>query len=296
MLPVTKIQRFCTKDGPGIRTTVFLKGCPLHCVWCHNPETQPQAAPFFYCDNLCIRCGICAEVCSAHVHQIIGAEHFLDRTACRQCMKCTQACPTGALEKCSSWLSAQEILHEVKKDAAFYGTTGGVTFSGGEPTVHAEKLTMLLDLLRSDNIHTAVETCGYFDADLLPALVRATDLFLWDIKDTNDRRHLANTGVSHHRILCNLQAADTLGAKTILRCILLKTINLNTEHLQEVARIYNRLKHCEGVELIPYHTLGASKNVQLGQAEHAHKDWIPSREDMDKATAFLKQYVPVLSS
>ncbi len=294
MFPVTKIQRFCTKDGPGIRTTVFLKGCPLRCLWCHNPETQSLSAQFFYCDNLCIHCGMCAKICPAGVHQITDVAHLLNRAACTQCMKCTQVCPTGALEKCFRWLSAEEIFHQVIKDKAFYGAIGGVTFSGGEPTVHAKEMIPLLNFFHRNTIHTAIETCGYFDKELLPKLIGATDLFLWDIKDTDDNRHLINTGVSNNRIISNLKLADTLGAKTVLRCILLKSVNLNTEHLQRIARIYSTLKHSEGVELIPYHTYGTSKNIQLGQKDTARQDWIPSTEDIVKAETFLAQYVPII--
>lgn len=294
MLPVTKIQHFCTKDGPGIRTTVFLKDCPLRCIWCHNPETQTASPPFFYTDHLCIRCGGCAQVCPKAVHRITKTGHLLDRTACTHCMRCVKLCPTGALEACVQMLSPEEILREVLQDHAFYGTTGGVTFSGGEPTVHADQLIPLLRTFKEHGIHTAIETCGYFDPGILPALTAVTDLFLWDIKDTDDTRHFTNTGVSNRRILDNLKRADTLGAQTVLRCILLKSVNLNTAHLQALISLYQTLTHCVGVELIPYHTYGVSKNRQLGKNGIAHKEWIPSTEELHQAEDFLQQYVPIL--
>lgn len=295
MLPVTKIQHFCTKDGPGIRTTVFLKGCPLRCAWCHNPETQSAAAQFFYSAHLCSHCGTCAQVCPSGAHRVTEAGHLLDRAACAGCMRCAESCPSGALEACSIRLPADAIFDQVMKDAAFYGTVGGVTFSGGEPTVHAGELIPLLLRFRRSHIHTALETCGYFAPAILPELVDATDLFLWDIKDTDDKRHLANTGVSNEQIIRNLQTADALGAKTVLRCILLKTVNLVPEHLQEVAAIYRSLRHCKGVELIPYHTLGASKNVQLGRSGNARPDWIPSAQEISEANELLLQCdVPVI--
>ena len=294
MLPVTKIQHFCTKDGPGIRTTVFLKGCPLRCIWCHNLETQSMADQFFYAEHLCIRCGICEAACPSRVHHITDSGHCLERSKCTGCMKCTDACPTGALERCSKQLSAEEIFRSVMKDAAFYNGIGGVTFSGGEPTVHAELLIPLLRLFRSQAVSTAIETCGYFDAAILPELTAVTDWFLWDVKDTDDRRHLANTGVPSHKIISNLKKADACGAKTILRCILLKAVNLNTEHLQNIAAIYNSLKHCKGVELIPYHTYGGAKQVQLGQNETVHPEWIPSSDDIYNAEVYLRQYAPII--
>ena len=301
MLPVTKIQHFSTKDGPGIRTTVFLKDCPLHCVWCHNPETQSSAPPFFYADALCICCGGCAAVCSRGIHRVFKSGHsighsLIDRDACARCMKCTEVCPTGALEVCFRELSEEAILNEVMKDRAFYGSLGGVTLSGGEPTLHREGAVRLLGLLRNNGIHTAMETCGYFSPSILPALTAVTNLFLWDVKDTDDERHRAGTGVSNRRIIENLRQADEMGAKTVMRCILIKTVNLEKAHLDNLCMLYRSLKHCQGVELLPYHTLGDSKNRQLGQKENGHKEWIPSAEDLRLAEEYLRRYVPVLQA
>ena len=295
MFFVTKIQRFCTKDGPGIRTTVFLKGCPLRCVWCHNPETQSTSAQFFYVDQLCIHCGTCAAIC--HVHSVTDNEHLLDRATCNGCMKCVSNCPTGALENCAKWLSEEELYNEIMKDTAFYSEGGGITFSGGEPTVYADKLIPLLNRIQEKNIHTAIETCGYFNPIILPQLVKAVNLFLWDIKDTNNARHISNTGVSNEPIIKNLKTADSLEAKTVLRCILLKSVNLNADHLKSIADIYHSLNHCSGVELIPYHTYGASKSIQLGLANNAHREWIPSENDIYEAKELLQQYaVPVINN
>lgn len=296
---VTKIQHFCTKDGPGVRTTVFLQGCPLRCVWCHNPETQRgrEIKQFFYAEALCVGCGECASVCPTGVHAISDAGHTLDRTRCLRCMRCVQVCPAGALEACAHEMTQQEIVLQVQKDRAFYGEHGGVTVSGGEPTVYGSALVNLLQQMKQEGISTALETCGYFDAALLDALVPVTDLFLWDVKDTDDGRHRRNTGVSNQTILQNLRQADALGAKTILRCILVKTVNLNRAHLQAVASLYHSLQHGIAVELLAYHTYGNSKNRQLGVAESVHPDWIPTPEEVLQAEAFLRSLdVPILQN
>ena len=293
MLPVTKIQKFCTHDGPGIRTTVFLKGCPLRCLWCHNPETQSRRMEFFHSPQFCLNCGACAEVCPVGAHTF-APEHQIDRSLCTGCMACTAACPTGALESCATMMSPDAIIAEVLKDRAFYGTKGGLTLSGGEPLLHGRAVLPILQAAKDANITTAIETCGVFDASLLADVVPLTDLFLWDVKDTDAACHQRNTGASLDTVLNNLRWADSLGAKTRLRCILLAGVNLEEAHLAALAELYHSLRHCEGIELLPYHTYGDSKNVQLGKASAAHVEWIPSPEQMARASAYIQQHAVLI--
>lgn len=293
-LPVTKIQKFCTGDGPGIRTTVFLKGCPLRCVWCHNPETQSAKQEFFYTEKFCVSCGNCCGLCPTGAHAIVDGRHTLDRSKCAGCMQCVPACVSMALEGCSTPLTVGEIYAEGMKDKAFYGKTGGVTVSGGEPMLYADAVAELFGMFRASGIHTAMETCGFFGQESLRTVLPVTDLFLWDVKDTNEERHRKHTGVSFEKIRENLFAADAMGAKTVLRCIFIRGVNDDREHLETVAKLYGSLKHCRGVELLPYHTYGDSKRGQLGLPPSAHPEWIPEAGDLQRAKAFLKRHAKVL--
>lgn len=279
-LPVTKIQKFCTHDGPGLRTTVFLKGCPLRCAWCHNPETQSADPQFFYSEKLCIGCGACGAVCPNGVHVFESGVHRLERERCAGCLRCVQACPAGALEACGTRMTLSEILGAVLQDRDFYGEKGGLTLSGGEPMAHPEGACRLLEAARAEGLSTAVETCGYFGSEWVGRLAAGADLLLWDFKDGDPVRHRLNTGVSNELILENLRRADALGARTRLRCIMVKGVNMDETNCRALAACFAGLAHCEGAELLPYHVYGSSKHAQLGLGENGRPDWIPSPADL----------------
>lgn len=281
-LNVTEIQRFCMRDGPGIRTTVFLKGCLLRCAWCHNPETQKSSAELLFYQNKCIGCGGCVASCPQGTH-VIEKQHVIDRAKCTLCAECANGCPTGALEICGNKYTVAEILSFVEKDRAFYGDLGGVTLSGGEPFAQKESMVALLKACKEKGFHTVVETCGYADSDVLRAAIPFADLFLWDIKDTDEDRHKKYTGVSTQKIWDNLVLADAMGANTRLRCILINGINTNEAHYHKVAKLASSLSHCEGVEWIPYHAYGGTKATFLGGVDSGRKEWIPTPEQMEKA-------------
>lgn len=284
---VADIQRFCMHDGPGVRTTVFLKGCPLRCAWCHNPETQNNKKELLYYKNKCIGCGACV-VCSQKAHKF-SKFHTVERDLCIGCGECAAECPTGALEIVGKDYTLQELFKSIEKDRAFYGESGGLTLSGGEPFMQSEETISLLKLCKENGIHTAVETCGYFNLDILERAVPLTDLFLWDIKDTDSKRHKEYTGVSNEKIIENLILADSLGAKTRIRCILANGINTEEQHYKNIADIVLGLANCEGVELLPYHSFGGAKAVALGKLSIGNDSWIPSKEQIDIAKAHLKQ-------
>lgn len=259
---ITEIQRFCMHDGPGIRTVVFFSGCPLRCKWCHNPETQSFAQQIYFDAKKCLLCGACT-VCSRGVHHFGNDCHFLERNRCIKCGECTQICPSAALTMVRKTLPVEDVLEEVLRDKAFYGANGGITLSGGEPMAQPEAAIELLKLAKQAGISTAVETCGYFDPKYLPALCENADVLLWDYKDSDDARHMENTGVSQSKILENLHAADALGTKIILRCILIDDINNNQAHFDAIEKLKCSLKNCVGVDFLPCHNMGEAKARML---------------------------------
>lgn len=287
MMCVADIQRFCMHDGPGVRTTVFLKGCPLSCAWCHNPETQSAKAELLFYRNKCIGCTACA-VCENEVH-IFADTHRLDRERCIACGTCVSACPTGALELCGTEYDADTLLQLVQKDRAFFGASGGVTLSGGEPLMQSETVAFL-KMCKEHGISTAVETCGFVASEVIKQAVLYTDLFLWDIKDTDSARHLAHTGVPNEPILQNLLLSDALGAHTRLRCILVGGINTDETHYKRLAELYLRLHHCEGIEFLLYHTYGDAKAEAAGRKQNADRGQIPSQEQVEYAKSFVRGY------
>ena len=264
---VFNIQKFCVNDGPGIRTTVFFKGCPLNCLWCHNPESKGLRQELFFDPGKCITCGSCIPVCPHGCHTLTASRgHGFDRTRCIVCGACAGACPAGAMELVGREMTAAEILEEVEKDAPFYQNSGGgMTLSGGEPMLQFDFVLSLLRQAKERELHTAMETCGFAPAEHYRAVAAYTDLFLFDYKVTDPELHCRCTGVSNEKILTNLRLLDSLGAKTVLRCPIIPGINDTAEHFSGIARVAESLTHIQGVDVEPYHPLGAGKSALLGR-------------------------------
>ena len=273
-------------DGPGVRTTVFLKGCPLRCAWCHNPETQKNATELLFYPSKCIGCGTCVHSCQSEAH-IIKERHFLDREKCILCTECASACPPGALDICGEDMSIEVILSVVEKDRAFYRESGGITLSGGEPFAQGNAAVELLKACKERGLHTAVETCGYADSYVIRNSAPYVDLFLWDIKDTNSTRHKQYTGISNETILKNLSLVNEMNAKIRLRCIIVNGVNTDECHYSAIADIAKTIKNLDGVELIPYHAYGGTKSVFLGGEDNGRKEWIPTDQQLAYAKRIL---------
>ena len=289
ILPVTNIQRFSTKDGKGIRTVVFLKGCPLKCWWCHNPETQNNKQEILFKESKCLKCGKCFKTCEKKVHNIINGEHIIDRSKCVYCGQCIKYCPANALEFAYKDMTLQDIITECLKDKAFYGKDGGVTISGGEPMMHPEETINLLKMFKQNGINTVIETCGFFNKKYVEDLCAYTDCFLWDFKDGNTERHLNNTGLGNVKIINNLLSLDKKAKMIILRCLMIKEINMDFENLDKLIEIYHKLNNCIGVELLKYHCMADYKYKELNLINKNDRKYIPDNKYLKQVKVYLKE-------
>jgi glycyl-radical enzyme activating protein len=280
-LPVTRIQRFSTHDGAGVRTVVFLKGCPLRCAWCHNPETQRMGREMMYAAAKCIGCRACEAICPRGAHRFPEGAHVYDRAACALCMACADACPTQALTPAAREMELEEIVAVALRDRAFYGEQGGLTLSGGEPAVQGEGAVELLAMAKAAGMTTAMETCGHFAPELVAPLARVTDEFLWDIKDTDPARHKRYVGADNALILRNLRQLDQYDVRIVLRCILVRGVNLTSAHARQVRALLDSLRHGVRIDLLPYHPFGSQKGEQLGCAGGGETEWIPSKAEIE---------------
>ncbi len=264
-LRLTSIQRFCVHDGPGIRTVVFMQGCPLRCPWCQNPECRAAGPLLKYTAALCVNCGNCARVCPQACHRFESGTHAVIRRHCTRCGLCAESCPTRALEMVGEIRSAADILEIVTKDAAFYEASGGgLTLSGGEPLAQPEAASGLLHLAREQGIHTCVETSGYARWPVLGSLLGTVDLWLYDLKHADPAVHRAATGVSNRRILSNLTRLLTAGASVILRLPIIPGYNTDRASLAMLVDRVGSFDQVREVHLMPYNALARSKFAALG--------------------------------
>jgi glycyl-radical enzyme activating protein len=261
------IQRMSIHDGPGIRTVVFLKGCPLSCRWCHNPEGIDNARELFYTSSLCVACGKCVQECDRKILAL--ASNFSlqrDPQRCLRCGRCAEICPTGALKIIGRTVSVEEVMDEVLRDCIFYEESGGgLTISGGEPLQQSDFVLQLLKAAKENRIHTCLETCGFGAAKELLSLAALTDMILFDWKETNPVLHKQWTGVSNTRIKRNLATLNHQEVPVILRCPLIPGLNLREDHLDGIAKTAASLHHCTEIHLMTFHNYGLSKYAALGK-------------------------------
>ena len=263
---VFRIQRYSIQDGPGIRTTVVLKGCPLRCDWCANPESQALRPELLFRQSRCIGCGACVEACEAGALTLDDERVRLDRPFCDLCMKCADACSSGALEVSGEAMSVTDAVDEACRDEIFYRNSGGgVTLSGGEPLAQPKFAIALLKALKDRSIHTALDTCGHADAAVVDEAIRYTDLVLFDVKHINPEHHRDGTGVDNTLILDNLRRISASNrARIWIRIPVIPGYNDGEEHLRALTDVLGGI-HAEKVSLLGWHDWGRQKYSFLGR-------------------------------
>jgi len=262
---VFDIKRFAVDDGPGIRTTVFLKGCPLRCWWCHNPEGQLQTSELMFRKTRCTRCYECVENCPKHALSFNGRRLVIDRKRCNLCGICAEKCPTDVIAFLGKELTVKEVMREVDKDSPFYDESkGGVTISGGEPLMQIDFLDSLLTECKTRGIRTAVDTSGYAPWRDVKEIADKVDLFLYDFKLIDEKMHRKYTGVSNKWILDNFRRLAESGSDLFVRFVVVPGINDDDDNVSETAEF---IESCavKQVCLLPYHRAGIEKYRGLGR-------------------------------
>jgi pyruvate formate lyase activating enzyme len=290
---VTNIQRYALQDGPGIRTTVFLKGCPLACAWCHNPENISRQPQVMVVETRCLRCGECLAACPQPSAAVLAPDPVTLRApaGCTHCGACVDACPTGARTLLGQEWTVEEVMNAVVRDRLFYESSGGgLTVSGGEPLLQFDFLQALLAAAKAEEIHTALDTCGFAPEGRLLELLPLVDLFLYDLKAINEEQHLRLTGVSNRLILDNLRRLADLQAQLWLRIPIVPGVNDDPAELELLAQFAASLGRVRQVNLLPYHTTGIGKVHRLHQVYALDHVVPPSPERMlELAGIFIAQ-------
>jgi len=259
------VKKYAIHDGPGIRTTVFLKGCPLTCWWCHNPEGQSPKKELFYNAKKCLEdCSDCVNVCPNQAITQNNKGISIDKSKCLLTGECAQACPTQALKIIGQEISVDELMKEIEKDQIFYkNSNGGVTFSGGEPLMQIDFLDAVLKKCNLQDIHTVIDTCGYSPFENFEKIMDKVNLFLYDLKMMDNEKHTKSTGVSNHLILENLKKLAKSGKKIYIRIPLIPDLNESEENAQKTADFLRTLPGINKINLLPFHKAGAQKYSHL---------------------------------
>jgi pyruvate formate lyase activating enzyme len=287
---IFNIQRFSIHDGPGIRTTVFLKGCNLRCFWCHNPEAARMQSEIQFFPEKCISCGACVEVCPEDAQLLTGNIRVYLRDACQACFRCVEECFSGALYKVGKEVTVSDVLKVIEEDQGYYHfSEGGVTFSGGEPLLQKPFLKAILLACRVRGIHTAVDTAGNISWEALDDIRSLVDLFLFDVKAFDEEIHRQATGVGNQLIYNNLKRLSETGSPIWVRFPVIPGVNDSEEEVRQIAAFLGPLQNIQWVELLPFHTLGSEKYASLGLDYPAAGTIPPSKEKMAKLQALFSE-------
>ena len=281
------IKRLSVHDGPGIRTTIFMKGCPLHCRWCHNPESISPKPEIGLLKKKCIGCGKCAKVCLVGAHVFRDGIHLFNHELCTACGKCVEACLPGALEYYGKEMDVAETVAAVLEDKTFYANSGGgCTISGGEPLLQAGFCAEVFKLLRKEGVHCAIDTSGAVKWESFETVLPCTDMFLYDVKHTDARLHREHTGSSNRRILVNLKRLSECGVPIEIRIPIIPGFNADEKSMDAMGELLDGLSNIAGVRLLPYH-LARSKYATVGHADTMPDVPAPTPEQMSRAACIL---------
>ncbi len=279
------IQNYAIYDGPGIRTCVYFKGCPLRCWWCHNPESHKLKPEMGYWEDRCVLCGACVDACPNDALVLETDRVSRNRDLCTVCETCARVCPNEAMEKIGYEITTDEITEKVIRDKVFYETSGGgVTITGGEPTFQKEFLFKVLESLRDAGIHTAIETCGYFSEDLIGPLVEKVDIFLYDLKHIDASKHREATGAGNEKILNNFAKILTeVGTERIIpRIPLIPGFNTDSASISDIISYLKSVKYDGSVHLLPYHTWARGKYKKIGRGDSFRDPGKITEEKLEK--------------
>lgn len=288
---ILNIKRFEIHDGDGLRTTLFLKGCPLRCKWCHNPESLSVKPELGYYEHKCIGCGVCVSVCPEGAHSITDGKHTFDREKCVGCGKCESECLADALIFYGKSMTPSEILPKLTEDRIFYENSGGgVTISGGEPLLQADFTSELLKLLKEEGINTAVDTCLFASREQLDKVIPYTDTFLVDVKAIDRDVHKEVTGQYNDIILENIRYLDSLSKPMEIRIPFVP--NRNSGEIEKIAEFLSGIKSIKGAKVLPYHNLSGTKydSLAIGYALDNDTTPIPTKEEAENARKVLEKH------
>ena len=289
---VFDIKRYAINDGPGIRIVIFLKGCNLNCAWCHNPESISEVTERMYSIAKCIKCGTCSIFCSEKALTLTTKGIVTDEKLCQLCCRCAEGCPTKAIQMSGRSQTVAEIIDEIEKERIFFDqSSGGVTFSGGEPLLQYKFLIELLIECGNRGIHRAVDTAGLANTEILLEVAKHTDLFLFDLKLIDSERHKKWVGLPNVIILENLKVLAKTGAKIIIRIPLIGGINDDIKNLTETARFVSELEgDRKEVNLLPYHKIAKTKYQKLGRPNDFRLMEEPTNELQNRAITIFREF------
>jgi pyruvate formate lyase activating enzyme len=285
------IKKYAIHDGPGIRTTVFFKGCPLSCWWCHNPESLSSAPHRLHRSERCIGCRQCLSACGSGAIQVFEGRLQWSADDCRYCRDCALACPAEAVEFIGRTMTVDQVVDEITSDTLFYDqSAGGVTISGGEPLMQPRFLIQLLDACGEMGLHRTVDTSGHADTQILLEAASRTDLFLYDLKHMDPEKHYRYTGVSNDKILSNLTQLSQQGARIIIRLPVIPGINADDDNIDRTGALAASLDGVTGINILPYHCAADAKYKKLGLENHARDVQRPGEDVITAVARHFESY------